>query len=136
MVRKVRKSNLNRAGQARQESTAWLTPVLENPTGMPNGGGFYLIFFLSGQSPIPPNLTNLKYKLMKAQRENHAVGDLPLKRLYSIREAALYLGRSAWSVREMYYHGKLPSVRDGRRMLFDIQDLNAWIERNKRALEY
>ena len=53
------------------------------------------------------------------------------KRLFNIHEAALYLGRSAWALREMYYHGKVPCVRDGRRMLFDIKDLDAWIERSK-----
>lgn len=53
------------------------------------------------------------------------------KRLYNINEAAQYLGRSVWALREMYYKGKIPCVRDGRRMLFDITDLDAWIESNK-----
>jgi excisionase family DNA binding protein len=53
------------------------------------------------------------------------------KRLYNVKEAAKYLGRSVWAIREMYYAGKIPCVRDGRRMLFDIVDLDEWIEKNK-----
>ena len=53
------------------------------------------------------------------------------KRLYSIPEAAEYLGRSIWSVRELIWDGKLPCVKVGRRIHLDIIDLNQWIERNK-----
>jgi len=53
------------------------------------------------------------------------------KRLYSISEAAEYLGRSVWSVRELIWHGKLPSVKADRRVHLDIIDLDQWIERNK-----
>ena len=53
------------------------------------------------------------------------------KRLYSIDEAAAYLGRSIWGVREMLWAGKLPFVRDGRRILLDIKDMDSWIEKNK-----
>lgn len=53
------------------------------------------------------------------------------KRLYSIPEAAAYLGRSVWSMREMIWAGKIPVVRDGRRIFVDIDDMNRWIEQNK-----
>jgi excisionase family DNA binding protein len=59
-----------------------------------------------------------------------------MKRLYSIKEAAMYLGRSIWSVREMLWAGKIPCVRDGRRILLDIRDVNNWIERNKTQVGY
>lgn len=58
------------------------------------------------------------------------------KRLYNIKEASKYLGRSVWALREMYYSGKIPCVRDGRRILFDITDLDTWIDRNKTQLNY
>ncbi len=58
------------------------------------------------------------------------------KRLYDIKEAAVYLGRTVWALREMYYNGKIPCVRDGRRMLFDIFDLDKWIDQNKTRLSY
>jgi len=54
-----------------------------------------------------------------------------IKRLYSLPEAAAYLGRSTWSVRRLIWNGDLPQVRAGRRVHVDVQDLNAFIERNK-----
>ena len=73
---------------------------------------------------------------MKAQRIQNPTGERMQKRLYNIHEAAKYLGRSVWALREMYYHGKIACVRDGRRMLFDIIDLDSWIEKNKIQLTY
>ena len=58
------------------------------------------------------------------------------KRLYNIKEASKYLARSVWALREMYYSGKISCVRDGRRMLFDIADLDTWIDKNKRTITY
>jgi excisionase family DNA binding protein len=54
-----------------------------------------------------------------------------LKRLYSISEAAFYLGRSVDALREMQWAGKIPFVKDGRRVLFDIRDIDEWIDGNK-----
>ena len=54
-----------------------------------------------------------------------------LKRLYTIAEAAHYLGRTVWSVRELIWNGRLPSVKVGRRTHLDLEDLNAFIERHK-----
>ena len=53
------------------------------------------------------------------------------KRLYSIQEASDYLGRSVWAVREMLWAGKMPYIKDGRRILLDINDMEKWIEKNK-----
>jgi excisionase family DNA binding protein len=58
------------------------------------------------------------------------------KRLYSIKEASEYLGRSVWAVREMIWAGKLPRIKDGRRILLDIKDMNNWIEQNKARETY
>ena len=79
--------------------------------------------------------TSVKFPIKK-QKDKKANGiDSPLspmkKRLYSISEAATYLGRSVWSVRELIWGGKLPCVKVGRRIHLDIIDLNEWIERNK-----
>ncbi len=54
-----------------------------------------------------------------------------LKRLYSLSEAAIYLGRSTWSVRRLIWDGELPQVRVGRRVHIDLQDMDALIDRNK-----
>ena len=66
---------------------------------------------------------------------NNPMSGLP-KRLYSINEAAFYLGRSVCALREMLWAGKLPYIRDGRRILLDIQDMNAWVEKNKIRFTY
>ena len=54
-----------------------------------------------------------------------------LKRLYSLPEAAEYLGRSSWSVRRLIWNGDLPQVRAGRRVHVDVRDMEAFIEKNK-----
>jgi len=53
------------------------------------------------------------------------------RRLLSVREAAQYLGRSEIAVREMTWNGKLPHIRADRRVLFDIRDLDRWIDINR-----
>ena len=65
-----------------------------------------------------------------AQRIAYPLSGLP-KRLYSINEAAFYLGRSVCATREMLWAGKLPYIKDGRRILLDIKDMDAWVEKNK-----
>jgi excisionase family DNA binding protein len=60
----------------------------------------------------------------------------PLKRLYTIKEAGIYLGRSVYSVRELIWDGKLPCVRVGRRIHIDIRDLDEFIEKHKVRYEY
>ncbi len=59
--------------------------------------------------------------------------DTKIKRLYSIKEAAVFLGRSDWSVREMLWAAKLPYIKDGKRIFIDIIDLEAWVDRNKQV---
>lgn len=53
------------------------------------------------------------------------------RRLFSIIEAAKYLGVCRRSLQEMLASGELPSVPHGRRRMLDIQDLDSWIERKK-----
>jgi excisionase family DNA binding protein len=55
----------------------------------------------------------------------------PSKRLYTVPEAAYYLGRSVDAVYEMIWAGKIPYVKDGKRNLIDIKDLDAFIEQYK-----
>ncbi len=60
----------------------------------------------------------------------------PMKRLYNIKEAAYYLGRTVDALREMVWAGKLPYFRDGKRMLIDLKDMDEFIERNKQIFTY
>jgi excisionase family DNA binding protein len=53
------------------------------------------------------------------------------KRLYNVEEASVYLGRTVCALREMIWAGKLRIVRDGKRILLDVRDMDAWIERSK-----
>ncbi len=54
------------------------------------------------------------------------------KRLFNTQETAQYLGRSVNAVRELQWAGRLPFVQEGRRVFFDILDLDKWINEHKR----
>jgi len=53
------------------------------------------------------------------------------KRLYTLNEAAKYLGRTLWSMRELVWAGKIPIVKDGKRIFIDFNDLDSYISKNK-----
>jgi len=55
------------------------------------------------------------------------------KRLFTLKEAAEYLGRSVWGVRELIWSGQLPVVKQTgcRKMYLDRNDLDLFIEKNK-----
>lgn len=53
------------------------------------------------------------------------------KRLYSLKEASIYLGRPVYSMRVLIWNGSLPVVRDGKKLYVDIVDMEKWIDRNK-----
>jgi hypothetical protein len=71
----------------------------------------------------------------------------PSPRLLNLKQAAVYLGLSFWSVRDYVLAGLIPSVkmpglqpREGdkpkqtlRRVLVDVQDLDRFIEQYKNA---
>lgn len=67
------------------------------------------------------------------KRVNEAQGiSYPLpKRLYSLPEAAHYLGRTLWSMRELVWKGSIPIVREGKRIFVDVSDLDSYISKNK-----
>jgi excisionase family DNA binding protein len=48
------------------------------------------------------------------------------KRLFTLKEAAQYLGRSVWSMRELIWAGVIPVVRQegGRKIYLDKIDLD------------
>jgi len=57
----------------------------------------------------------------------------PNKRLYTLKEAACYLGRGLDSMRELVYRGEIPIVQKGERskQWVDVIDLDSWIDTNK-----
>jgi excisionase family DNA binding protein len=53
-------------------------------------------------------------------------------RLLTVPQAASYLSASVWAVRSLAWSRELPHVRIGRRVLFDLRDLDRYIERSKK----
>ena len=68
-------------------------------------------------------------EIQKAQGICNPLG----KRLYTLKEAAEYLGRSEWGVRDLIWKHTIPIVKQQgcRKMYLDINDLDAFIEKNK-----
>ena len=58
-------------------------------------------------------------------------------RLLPIKEAAVWLGLTVWAMRERIWAGQIPVVQfpGGRKMFIDTQDLERFIQRNKRLIE-
>jgi predicted site-specific integrase-resolvase len=53
-------------------------------------------------------------------------------RLLNFKQASEYLGCSVWQLRQFEWNGVLPSVRGmGKKILFDIEDLNRLVEQKK-----
>ncbi len=69
--------------------------------------------------------------LGQGSKKGRYVSDNSVKRLYTLKEAAAYLGRTVDGLREVIWAGKLPVVRDGRKQWVDIRDLDAFVERFK-----
>jgi len=64
-----------------------------------------------------------------AQRIYNPLG----KRLYTLKEAAQYLGRPVWGIRELIWSQVIPVVKQGgcRKMYLDVKDMDALIEKSK-----
>jgi excisionase family DNA binding protein len=58
-------------------------------------------------------------------------------RLLTVKQAAVYLGRSEKAVYHMAKRGAFPIVQTEAcgRVMFDVQDLDRWIEENKDGRE-
>jgi excisionase family DNA binding protein len=55
------------------------------------------------------------------------------KRLYTLKEAADYLGRSVWGMRDLIWKQQIPVVMNngGRKIFIDVQDLEAYVSNHK-----
>jgi excisionase family DNA binding protein len=55
------------------------------------------------------------------------------KRLYTLKEAADYLGRSVWGMRDLIWKQELPVVMNsgGRKIFIDVQNLDAYVSDHK-----
>lgn len=57
----------------------------------------------------------------------------PNKRLFTLKEAAVYLGRTEWGMRDLIWSGQVPVVRNqgGRKIFIDVLDMDAFINKQK-----
>lgn len=57
--------------------------------------------------------------------------NVPMKRLYSIKELVREIGATEWFWRTQIWDGQLPYVQVGRKMFIDRIDLETFIQKNK-----
>lgn len=70
----------------------------------------------------------------KGLKGAQGIGNPLNKRLYDLKEAAIYLGRPIFSIRTLIWKGALPYVKEGRRQYLDVYDMDKYIERNKETM--
>ena len=58
-------------------------------------------------------------------------------RLLPLKDAADWLGLTVWAIRERIWAGQIPVVQfpGGRKQYIDVQDLEAFIQSNKRTID-
>jgi len=73
----------------------------------------------------------------KGTQKAQGIGYPVRKRLFTLKEAAEYLGRGDYGMRELAWAGDLPVVKKerDRKLYFDIFDLDSYIEGNKRTYQ-
>ena len=69
----------------------------------------------------------------KGSQKAQGIGNPAFKRLYNLKEAASYLGRGLYSMRELVWSGEVPVVKGetARKIYVDIVDLDKYIDQNK-----
>ena len=75
--------------------------------------------------------SNKKTSSKKKRDHDHIV-----KRLFTPKEAATYMGRTVWGMRELIWKGRVPMIQDGRKIYVDVRDLDAYIEKAKETFTY
>ena len=65
--------------------------------------------------------------------KTHSIPYLMRKRLFTLQEAAEYLGRPVYSVRGLIWKGSLPVVKEegSKKQYVDLNDMNDFIQKNK-----
>ena len=79
----------------------------------------------------------IKTQTGKGLQKAQGIGYPMRKRLFTLKEAAEYLGRVDYGMRELAWAGDIPVVKKekDRKLYFDIYDLDSYIERNKRTYQ-
>ena len=82
-----------------------------------------------------------KTSIDKGSKKTRGITNPLRKRLYTLKEAGVYLGRSEYSVRTLIWNGALPVIKNpgndqqGKKQWVDILDLDLFIERNKETIQ-
>lgn len=67
----------------------------------------------------------------KKEKRAHMISSPLPKRLFTLREAGVYLGRSEYSVRCLIWDREIPVIKTGKKQWIDLRDMDAWIEKSK-----
>jgi len=64
------------------------------------------------------------------------IGNPISPRLLPLKDAAQYLGLTVWAIRERIWAGQIPVIQfpGGRKQYIDIQDIELFIQKNKRTI--
>jgi excisionase family DNA binding protein len=54
--------------------------------------------------------------------------------MLTVQRAAKYLSLPVSQIRDLYWSRQLPIIRRGKRIIIDIRDLDAWVEKTKATL--
>jgi len=106
----------------------WVKSMLDSlePVGRMGGG-----ISKAAETPTRPD-----HDLIRPPEPNTPVGNgtpNPLvKRLFTVKEAAVFLGMTQAAVYMMVWRGIIPALRDHRRIRIERRDLDAHIERRMR----
>jgi len=69
-------------------------------------------------------------QLQRQERKGKRQRQISSARGLKTSAAAEYLGISPWSIRQLVYRREIPVIR-GRHWLFDVRDLDAYLEHSK-----
>ena len=82
-----------------------------------------------------------KTSINKGSKKARRICSPLTKRLYTLKEAGIYLGRSEYSVRTLIWNGVLPVIKNpggdqnGKKQWVDILDMDNFIESSKETLQ-
>ena len=54
------------------------------------------------------------------------------KRKYNVSELAHYLRVSKWTIYKLVSHDKIPHTHIGSRLIFDSEEIDAWLQEDRR----
>ncbi|MGO9530229.1 MAG: hypothetical protein ACLP3B_03525 [Syntrophobacteraceae bacterium] len=68
------------------------------------------------------------------KKEAHRITNPVQPSVLTLKDAAIYLGKTPWGLRELVWKGHVPFIQypGGRKMYFDIKDLDQAKEDNKK----